>query len=164
MNYLQRTNSGKKPRGIRKCSGKLLPPKKKVRGKIKRREAKIKIHEMSDVDLELIAKIRESILAKNTVPCTGCNYCMPCPKNVDIPGNFYDYNNLDVTGFGGKMKHLGFKSGVTGGMGSGANKCVKCGKCAVHCPQGIDIPSEMAVVRKKLEGGLYRIVTLVIRK
>ena len=119
---------------------------------------------LTDSELEIFEKVKKINSAKRKIPCTGCHYCMPCPKNVDIPGNFYDYNNLDITRFSGKMKHLGFKSGITGGAGSGANKCIACRKCVVHCPQGIDIPTEMVLVKKKLEGGLYRAVTFIIRK
>jgi predicted aldo/keto reductase-like oxidoreductase len=119
---------------------------------------------LTRAELEQIDRMLEENKRLAELYCTGCEYCMPCPQNVDIPGCFHDYNNLEVDGFYGKMKHLGFKSGMTGGKGTGANKCIICGKCKIHCPQGIDIPAELKVVNKKLEGFLYNTITKVMRK
>ena len=41
---------------------------------------------------------------------------------------------------------------------SNAGQCVKCGKCAKHCPQHIDIPAQMGDVQKDLEGPIYKLV------
>ena len=38
-----------------------------------------------------------------------------------------------------------------------ASNCVQCGKCEIHCPQGIAIREELKNVQKTLEGPLYRI-------
>ena len=126
--------------------------------------ADAKANSFSSDEKEMFEKIIAINKAKHKIPCTGCHYCMPCPQNVDIPGNFYDMNNLDIDGFSGKFKHIGFKSGVMGGIATGANKCVKCGKCVPHCPQNIDIPAELETVKKKLEGPLYRVVSKFARK
>lgn len=40
--------------------------------------------------IEQIQKIYGELMK---VPCTACNYCMPCPFGVDIPNTFNDYNN-----------------------------------------------------------------------
>ena len=40
----------------------------------------------------LLQDVINAINAKVKVGCTGCRYCMPCPKNVDIPGTFAAYN------------------------------------------------------------------------
>ena len=35
-----------------------------------------------------------------------------------------------------------------------ASQCVECGKCLEHCPQSIDIPTELKKVQKEFEGKL----------
>ena len=86
------------------------------------------------------------------IPCTGCNYCLPCPKEVNIPGSFAAYNTY-------------FASGMVAGLtqyitGTGATKldknfsgrnCVKCGKCEKACPQNIEIVKDLETVLKKME-------------
>ena len=48
---------------------------------------------MSQDELDMIAKVRQAYQSLIKVPCTGCGYCIPCPKGVDIPRIFYLYNN-----------------------------------------------------------------------
>ena len=50
MNNRRKTNHGKKQNGIRKCSSKLRLPKKKIRGKVERRNRAVKVHSVSDAD------------------------------------------------------------------------------------------------------------------
>lgn len=97
-----------------------------------------------------IDKAREIYLSLQKVPCTGCQYCMPCPFGVDIPRCFDLYNS----------KHLlNQKTGVfywmqLGGMNgkaSYASLCVSCGKCLEHCPQSINIPVELKAVASDME-------------
>ena len=56
------------------------------------------------------AMLRSVVAAINStmkVGCTGCGYCMPCPKNVDIPGTFAAYNRRYQEGkFGGLMDYI----------------------------------------------------------
>ena len=47
---------------------------------------------MDETDRALVSGIRDIIREKERVGCTACRYCMPCPKDVDIPGNLYYYN------------------------------------------------------------------------
>ena len=68
--------------------------------------------------------------------CTGCGYCMPCPNDVDIPGNFSALNNLRVweqeEGAREQYEHLREK-------GTWAEACIECGECEPKCPQQIPI-------------------------
>ena len=48
----------------------------------------------TDDDRAFLRQILGIIRAKEKVGCTGCRYCMPCPKGVDIPGIFASYNTM----------------------------------------------------------------------
>ena len=97
---------------------------------------------------EVITTVRESY----KIECTGCNYCMPCPKGINIPDCFSAYNASYAMGrvTGLQQYILG-----TGGIGNGdthyASDCIACGKCEKHCAQGIEISKEMKAVGKRLE-------------
>lgn len=112
-------------------------------------------------DHALLAKVVAAINAKMKVGCTGCRYCMPCPKNVDIPGTFSAYNQLYTEG-----KFSGLKSYVMCTAlrkdPTSASNCVGCGLCETHCPQKINIREELKNARRELEGPIYRIAKKVI--
>jgi predicted aldo/keto reductase-like oxidoreductase len=86
------------------------------------------------------------------VPCTGCNYCMPCPNKVNIPGCFAAYN---MSYSGGRV--LGFVQYATSigamdpGKNYGARKCVRCGGCERRCPQHIPIMKRLKAVKRRME-------------
>jgi len=86
------------------------------------------------------------------IPCTGCNYCMPCPKNVNIPGAFSAYNaSYAVDLFTGFAQYT-TSMNIAGGKGSSsARNCVNCGACEKKCPQHIAIPAQLKRVARKLE-------------
>ncbi len=39
-----------------------------------------------------------------------------------------------------------------------ASRCVGCGKCESHCPQGIHVRDELKNVRRRLESPLFKLV------
>ncbi len=107
------------------------------------------INSMSDEQLHLIHRAKEIFHELMKVPCTGCNYCMPCPFGVDIPGNFSEYNNSYF--FKSRMAKTHYMSKLVKKDDlSGANLCVNCKKCVKHCPQNIDIPQQLKQVHKHL--------------
>ncbi len=99
--------------------------------------------------IEDITQVYEDLMR---VPCTGCNYCMPCPFGVDIPGIFSDYNSKYFFGsLMDRFMYIGKAIGLLGGKKSGANLCTSCGKCKKHCPQNIDIPYKLKEAHKELD-------------
>jgi len=119
--------------------------------------------DMTENDLDMLRQVVAAINAKMKVGCTGCGYCMPCPKNVDIPGTFADYNlkysEGRVSAFREHMMTTAFRKTQTC-----ASNCVGCGKCEMHCPQHIAIRQELKNAKKELEGPLYRIIAFLVRK
>ena len=49
---------------------------------------------MTGAERLLVERVREEIGRYVKVGCTGCGYCMPCPRGVDIPGTFRCYNAM----------------------------------------------------------------------
>ncbi|MDR3343261.1 MAG: aldo/keto reductase [Treponema sp.] len=101
--------------------------------------------------------------ASYKIRCTGCNYCMPCPRNVNIPGCFAAYNASFSMGFVLGMQQYTTSTAITSDQMSGAGRCVKCGKCEQHCPQHIPIRQSLELVRKRMEPFWYRGITSIAR-
>ena len=119
--------------------------------------------EFTAEDDTLIAGVVEAIKEKMKVGCTGCGYCMPCPKGVDIPGVFATYNKCFTDG-----KRKAFKEHLQCTLlrkdFTSASNCIGCGKCEAHCPQQIEIRKELKNVKKKLEGPMYKTAKFVIKR
>ncbi len=114
------------------------------------------IGELGHWEEEMLKTVVAAINAKMKVGCTGCGYCMPCPKGVDIPGTFAAYNRLYSEGkFAGLKEH--FMCSAARRDSTAAYNCIGCGKCESHCPQHISIREELKNASKALEGPLYRI-------
>ena len=96
------------------------------------------------------------------VGCTGCRYCMPCPKNVDIPGTFAAYNRRYSDGRIPAMKEYFMCTGMRKDS-SAASNCIECGKCESHCPQHIEIRKELKNAKKELERPIYKIARQVVK-
>ncbi len=110
----------------------------------------------TEKDRELIKAVVKAINANMKVGCTGCRYCMPCPKNVDVPGVFAAWNLLASEGRFSAFKSYFMCTGLRKDA-TGASNCVGCGRCEQHCPQGIQIRKELQACKKTFEGPLYRL-------
>lgn len=114
-----------------------------------------KVNAFTDADFELFRKVRQILNETIKVPCTACNYCMPCPKGVDIPTCFSCYNGMEMEGRFASVGKYVMQTSLKG-KPTNASLCVKCGKCESHCPQHIKISEEMTKVSKSLEGFYYK--------
>lgn len=118
---------------------------------------------IGDEEKAVFTEVVKEIRSKEKIGCTGCRYCMPCPKSVDIPGVFAAYNRRYSD-----SKFEGFKDYVMCTLirknSTGASNCIKCGKCEMHCPQGIHIREELETVRKTFEGPVYKLAKAIIPK
>ena len=117
---------------------------------------KAKIGEFTKEDHELLKEIVKAINEKMKVPCTGCRYCMPLPRTVDIPGTFSAYNKYYTDSKFVGLKEY-FMCTALRKDSTSASNCIECGKCEQHCPQGIKIRQELKNARKKLESPIYKI-------
>lgn len=114
-------------------------------------------------DFELFLKVRKVLDEKIKIPCTACNYCMPCPRGVDIPTVFSCYNDVEIEGkLMAIAKYMVQTSMKT--KASNASLCSKCGKCEIHCPQKIAIRDKITETAKKMEGFYYKPARFLIKK
>lgn len=100
-------------------------------------------------DRAFLQLILDIIREKEKVGCTGCRYCMPCPKGVDIPGYFSSYNLMYTESKVSGWRHF-FQAVALSAEPSFASQCVQCGKCEKHCPQGIPIREQLKKAEKAL--------------
>ncbi len=105
---------------------------------------------LTEKELALVAQARDQYESLCPVPCTACDYCMPCPNGVNIPGNFTNlnrgimYNWLD----GAREQYLGRMR-----ENQRASACIQCHECEEKCPQDILISEWMPLVHQVLGEG-----------
>ncbi len=114
------------------------------------------VGELTQSDKEMLRRVVAAINSKMKVGCTGCGYCMPCPKMVDIPGTFAAYNRKFSEGWFPSMKEYIMCTALRKNS-TAASNCIGCGKCEQHCPQGINIRDELKNASKELETPVYKI-------
>ena len=100
--------------------------------------------------LEDIARLRSEY---PEIPCTQCQYCMPCPYGLDIPSIFTHYNKCVNEGFINDDKEDSeYRKDRRAYLVSydraiptlrQADRCISCGICVSKCPQHIAIPGEI---------------------
>ncbi len=118
------------------------------------------IGEITPSDDEMLGRVVKAINAKLKVGCTGCGYCMPCPENINISGTFSAYNRCFTDN---KFKALKeYVRYTVSGQHAPASRCIECGKCEKHCPQGIEIRNQLKNAQRELEGPAYKAVSSVM--
>lgn len=118
--------------------------------------AEAKAGEFTEREEALLKDVVGAINEKMKVGCTGCGYCMPCPKGVDIPGTFSIYNKRYTDGRWNALQEY-MMCTVLRKDSTSASNCVGCGKCEKHCPQHIEVRKELENAKKALEGPVYQI-------
>ncbi len=112
--------------------------------------------QLTKKDFAVLAAVTRAIRAKERVGCTGCRYCMPCPRGVDIPGAFRCYNAMFT-----ESKSQGrFQYAQTVGLTKEpafATQCIGCGKCERHCPQSLPIREKLKEADKALRPLPYKL-------
>ena len=112
---------------------------------------------------EWLLALAHDIFELKAIPCTACNYCMPCPYGLNIPAVFSYYNRSIADGtmpaaYGARdneymRQRRAFLVGYDRAVPAlrQADHCIGCNHCLSHCPQRIDIPAEMQRIDRFVE-------------
>ena len=110
--------------------------------------------DLTEHDWKTVAKNLDQVKELADLYCTGCNYCMPCPHDVDIPANFELMNLYRVWGLKDLAREryakLGKKKQGEAFVEAWAEACFGCGECEPKCPQHIPIRDQLEEVAKVL--------------
>ena len=93
-------------------------------------------------DRMILDEVKSEYEKLNNIPCTGCNYCMPCPFGVNIPKCFREYN-MDLLQ-DESVNSVQYKFHLN--EDRQAHNCTSCKKCESLCPQSIHIADELKKV------------------
>jgi predicted aldo/keto reductase-like oxidoreductase len=96
---------------------------------------------MDEEELALIEQVRQAYLKGIKIPCTGCEYCLPCPQRVSIP-RIFDLVNSAFMYMSEKDSKNNYQRFIVND-GNDASKCVECGQCENVCPQNIPIMQKL---------------------
>ena len=103
---------------------------------------------LTDDDLRLISEAKSIYKARIKIPCTECNYCVPCPNKVAIPNllsiynDFFTYDSKDSF-----REHYEYLKKIS----AHPEACVECKKCEDLCPQHLPITHHLREVKALFE-------------
>ena len=116
---------------------------------------------LDDEEMELLENTAQVLISYPSVPCTTCEYCMPCPYGINIPAIFAHYNKCinegNVSSSNQDPDYAKARKAFLIGYDRSvpklrqASHCIACDQCKAHCPQTIDIPSELQRIDQYVE-------------
>ena len=106
---------------------------------------------MSEEEWRRVGESLENLKKFSELYCTGCGYCQPCPKGINIPKIFQAYTYLNVYGLTETAKNTwnGYLNDQKN-PGVSPSECINCGYCERKCPQHLKVRELL----KKVEGVL----------
>lgn len=108
---------------------------------------------MSTEEWTQVTKAMEETKKFSDLYCTGCRYCIKCPKNIDIARIFEIYTHYNVYGLkeGAAREYRDF---INDKNRTHVEDCTMCGYCESKCPQHLDIREQL----KRVDGILKEII------
>ena len=104
---------------------------------------------MDTKDRDVLSRVKAVYESLAGIPCTACEYCLPCPSGVNIPEVFGNYNEGTMfENFAQPKRAYMF----LGRQKKDASLCVSCGECEKKCPQRIEVPKQLKVAHQALAG------------
>ena len=106
---------------------------------------------MSEEEWRRVGESLENLKKFSELYCTGCGYCQPCPKGINIPKIFQAYTYLNVYGLTETAKNTwnGYLNDQKN-PGVSPSECINCGYCERKCPQHLKVRELLKKVEAKL--------------
>jgi len=105
------------------------------------------VGKLTDADHAVIEQVRQAYEALAPIPCTQCEYCLPCPEGVAIPRIFELWNDAAAYDAWGHARWA-YNNQIK--PEARADNCIECGECEAICPQNIEIIDWLAKAHQKL--------------
>ncbi len=102
---------------------------------------------LTDAERTMLTDVRKAYEARIKVGCTGCEYCLPCPQEINIPRILRGYDQAHV------FDNLaGFYERYQKQMPE--MTCIACGACVSACPQhfATPIPAWIEIIHAEAYG------------
>ncbi len=116
---------------------------------------------LSEEETQFLYDTADLMMTYPIIPCNDCKYCMPCPYGIDIPSILLHYNKCinedNVPASTRSANYASARRAFLVGYDRSvprlrqANHCIGCNQCSPHCPQNIDIPSELQRIDRFVE-------------
>ena len=107
------------------------------------------VHLLTDEELALFDQVRQAYRALSPIPCTRCEYCLPCPEGVNIPRLLAVVNTAVMfDAINAARRDYSFVPAE-----ERADRCRACRRCEELCPQGIAISDWMLRIHGALAEG-----------
>jgi predicted aldo/keto reductase-like oxidoreductase len=119
---------------------------------------------LSPEELAVYGKVRDVFNAAYKIRCTGCGYCLPCPRGVNIPGCFSACNISYVMGRVVGWQQYMTSAAFTSRKHGGPSLCVACGRCEQRCPQKLPVVQSLRDVRRRMEPFWFRLIIAGVRR
>jgi len=120
--------------------------------------------QLTDGELAVYADVGELFRKAYKINCTGCNYCLPCPKGINIPACFSAYNTRHIQGLVTGMTLYMTSTAAATKNPSSPRLCNECGKCEKHCPQYLPIRKLLKKTARHMEPLPVRLLIALVRR
>jgi predicted aldo/keto reductase-like oxidoreductase len=101
-------------------------------------------------ELAIVDKVRTKYQELCPIPCTKCEYCLPCTVELNIPRLFDVLNRGAMYNKFDEARHRYARLSAE----EQAAACIECRECESKCPQSIPISEWMTIVHDVLGEGM----------
>jgi len=119
---------------------------------------------LTEEELAVYDEVAKELKKAYKINCTGCNYCLPCPQDINIPACFAAYNNSYSQSFITGIMLYATSTSVVSAKSTSPRLCTECGVCEPLCPQNLEIRKDLKAVTKRFESPPLRAGFAAARK